>query len=76
MNSEQRKVSNAEVAKEIALRACRDIGSSYPSSSDIDSIRQVGNNWVIKANYIDETLTIEIDAKSGDVLSFNRVKSQ
>jgi uncharacterized membrane protein YkoI len=72
LTSEEHRVKDATVAKEIALRTCRDIGWAYPSERDIKSITLSDDVWNVKIKYYDETIEISINARTGDVINFKR----
>ena len=72
MSREEYKVKDATVAKEIALKMCREIGWAYPSEKDIKSVTLSNDLWNVKIKYYDEKIEVSIDARTGNVIKFER----
>ena len=72
MSREEYRVKDATVAKEIALKMCREIGWAYPSGEDIKSVSLSNDLWSVKIKYYEETIEISIDARTGNVIKFLR----
>ncbi|KXA90458.1 hypothetical protein AKJ62_00765 [candidate division MSBL1 archaeon SCGC-AAA259D14] len=65
-------VENAREATQIARDfAEKDAGLVY---SWVDSVKKKGNKWIVQVSGIMGNFMVKIDAKSGEVISYERVE--